>query len=289
MGGDAVVVGEAGAADGTRTLLVAGEPVRASEDHVVVAVERAKAARTIGRARGALADLEGRGSAKRGKAGRERSALASRGLSEVVALGDAARRPRPHGVSSSSRGSAMPGVRIHIGHATLDVDEVMDGVRFSLDPELRTPHMGTEPSMKLEQLTAGDLMVKDVVTVARHDSIRQAARLMTEHNDPLSRPLVPEAPAPRPGSGRTIEAIVVQVLCEGDLRVVDRLGSGDVLSEPAICVQRDAALLDCLRFMRNAGVRSAPVHHATTSDRRPHASPTRRPRAGDGGAVTRPM
>jgi hypothetical protein len=134
-GEEAVVVRDAGAADGTRTWLVAGEPVPVPQDPVVVAVERAKAARAIGRARGALADLEGRCDAKRGKTGRGQAVLATRALSEAVAL--AGRREvlsRTAFVVVS--GEALPGVVVQIGGAALELDEPMRGVRFSVDPEL---------------------------------------------------------------------------------------------------------------------------------------------------------
>jgi predicted transcriptional regulator len=115
--------------------------------------------------------------------------------------------------------------------------------------------------MMLEQLTAGDLMVKDVVTVGRHETVRRAAAIMTQHKIHC---LVVMPETVRRAPGVVTMKDVVQVLCEGDSRVVDRLRVADVMSEPAICVQRDAALLDCIRFMRNAGVRSSPVLHATT-------------------------
>ncbi|HEY4012841.1 MAG TPA: CBS domain-containing protein [Polyangiaceae bacterium] len=115
--------------------------------------------------------------------------------------------------------------------------------------------------MKLEQLTAGSIMVADVVTVGRHETVRRAAAIMTQHKIHC---LVVLPEDPRRALGVVTMKDVVQVLCEGDSHVVDRLRVADVLSEPAICVQRDAALLDCLRLMRNSGVRSAPVLHATT-------------------------
>jgi CBS domain-containing protein len=115
--------------------------------------------------------------------------------------------------------------------------------------------------MMLEQMTAGDLMVTDVVTVGRHQTVREAAAIMTERRIHC---LVVPPDDPRRALGVITMKDVVQVLCEGDSQVVDRLLVADVLSEPAICVQRDAAVLDCLRFMRSAGVRSSPVLHATT-------------------------
>jgi hypothetical protein len=133
-GEEAVVVREAGAADGTRTLLVAGEPARGTEDSVVVAVGRAKAARAIGRARGALDDFEGRSQAKRGKGGRGQAALATRALSDVVALAGR-REALARKAFVFVTGSALPGVRVQIGPFQFELEEPMHGVRFSLDPE----------------------------------------------------------------------------------------------------------------------------------------------------------
>jgi len=115
--------------------------------------------------------------------------------------------------------------------------------------------------MTLLELTAGDLMTHELVTIGRDVSLREAALVMSRREHHCL--LVPAAD-PKRAPGVITMKDVVQVLCEGDTRVVDKLFVRDVMTEPAICVQQGALVVDCIRLMRATGIRSAPVLQATT-------------------------
>jgi CBS domain-containing protein len=57
---------------------------------------------------------------------------------------------------------------------------------------------------------------------------------------------------------------IVQVLCDGDTDLLDQLHVADVVSRPAITVQEQFLIADCLRLMRMSGVRSMPVMRGLT-------------------------
>ncbi len=115
--------------------------------------------------------------------------------------------------------------------------------------------------MDLLELTAGDLMVRDLVVIGRDAPLQEAAALMAaKHHHCL---VVPNEDKRRFPGVVTMKDIV-QVLCEGDASVVGKLIVADVMTDPAICVQRDALIHDCIRLMRASGIRSAPVLHGTS-------------------------
>lgn len=115
--------------------------------------------------------------------------------------------------------------------------------------------------MMFDQLTAGDLMTKVLATIGPDETLREAASLMSARH--IHCLVVPPV-NPARSLGVVTMKDIVQVLCEGDAQAVDQLRVRDVMSDPAVCVQRDALVLDCLRLMRLAGIRAAPVLHATT-------------------------
>lgn len=115
--------------------------------------------------------------------------------------------------------------------------------------------------MTLMEHTAGDLMTKDLVTVDPDETLRAAAAMMSRGH---LHCLIVLPADPRRALGVITMKDIVQVLCEGDETMVDRLRVRDVMSDPAICVQRDAILLDCVRLMRTWGIRAAPVLAGTT-------------------------
>jgi CBS domain-containing protein len=114
--------------------------------------------------------------------------------------------------------------------------------------------------MSLKRLTAAQLMTEAPIMVDPNESLRSAARLMTEKH--LHCLLVPAEP------GRVVGVItskdIIQVLCESEVEMLDQLRVSDVMTAPALCVQEELLIEDCLRLMRMSGVRSVPVVRGLT-------------------------
>lgn len=114
--------------------------------------------------------------------------------------------------------------------------------------------------MSLKRLTASQLMTETPIMIEPDESLRSAARLMTEKH--LHCLLVPADP------GRVVGVItskdIIQVLCEGEVELLDQLRVKDVMTAPALCVQEELLIEDCLRLMRMSGVRSVPVVRGLT-------------------------
>ena len=110
--------------------------------------------------------------------------------------------------------------------------------------------------MSIANMKVEDLMVRQVVTIDAHATLREAARLM--HARRIHCVLVPAATPDGPVGVITIKDIV-QVLCEADVSVLDQLRVSDAVTTPAVSVQHKLAVVDCIRLMRLTGVRSAPV------------------------------
>lgn len=114
--------------------------------------------------------------------------------------------------------------------------------------------------MSLKRLTAAQLMTEAPIMVDPNETLRSAARLMTEKH--LHCLLVPAEP------GRVVGVItskdIIQVLCEGEVEMLDQLRVSDVVTAPALCVQEELIIEDCLRLMRMSGVRSVPVVRGLT-------------------------
>jgi CBS domain-containing protein len=109
--------------------------------------------------------------------------------------------------------------------------------------------------MSLKRTTAAHLMTPAPITIDAEQSLRSAARLLTEKH--LHCLLVPAEP------GRVVGVItskdIIQVLCEGEPELLDQLRVGDVMTAPAVCVTEELLIIDCLKLMRMSGVRSVPV------------------------------
>lgn len=114
--------------------------------------------------------------------------------------------------------------------------------------------------MSLNELTAAQIMTADPIMVDPSQTLRSAARLMTEKH--LHCLLVPTEP------GRAVGVItskdIIKVLCEVEPEMLDQLRVSDVMTAPALCVQEDQQIKDCLRLMRMGGVRSVPVVRGLT-------------------------
>jgi len=114
--------------------------------------------------------------------------------------------------------------------------------------------------MSIKRLTAAQLMTPAPVMVDPSQSLRSAARLMSEKH--LHCLLVPAEP------GRVVGVItskdIILVLCEREPDLLDQLRVADAMTQPALCVQEELTIEDCLRLMRMAGVRSVPVVRGLT-------------------------
>ena len=110
--------------------------------------------------------------------------------------------------------------------------------------------------MNLREMKAAALMSRDVLTIEPAEPLRAAAKLM---NDKHVHCLI--VPASRPGGCVGIVTVkdIIQILCDGESLLLDQLLVADAMSAPAISVQHEFSIADCLRLMRVAGVRSVPV------------------------------
>jgi len=109
--------------------------------------------------------------------------------------------------------------------------------------------------MNIKLLTAADLMTKHPLMIAPTASLSAAALILSQQK--LHCLLVPG------DGGRSIGVItskdIVQILCDGELELLELLHVSDAMTTPAITVQEQMLIVDCLRLMRMSGVRSVPV------------------------------
>jgi len=109
--------------------------------------------------------------------------------------------------------------------------------------------------MNIKQLVASDLMTRNPLTIAPTATLREAAVILSRQK--LHCLLVPG------DEGHCVGVItskdIVQILCEGEIELLDQLHVADAVTTPAITVQETFKIGDCLRLMRMSGVRSVPV------------------------------
>jgi CBS domain-containing protein len=108
--------------------------------------------------------------------------------------------------------------------------------------------------------TAGELMTSQVLSIDGHETLRAAAAKMDAHH--VHCLLVPPTERQR-CVGIITAKDIVQVLCEGEVGMLDHLLVTDAMTAPAVSLQREFLIADCLRLMRMSGVRSAPVLEGT--------------------------
>jgi CBS domain-containing protein len=108
----------------------------------------------------------------------------------------------------------------------------------------------------MKALRAAQLMTTDFATVDGNATLREAAALMIQRHV-HSLLVLPREPERCVG----VVAIkdIVQVLCDGEATLLDTLTVFDAVTMPAVSVQKDFLISDCLRLMRMSGVRSVPV------------------------------
>ncbi len=110
--------------------------------------------------------------------------------------------------------------------------------------------------MNIKALKAAQLMTTELATIDGTATLREAAALMTKRH--VHCLLVPPSDPERCVGVVTIKDIV-QVLCEGESVLLDQLRVSDAVTSPALSVQKDFLIGDCIRVMRMSGVRSVPV------------------------------
>jgi CBS domain-containing protein len=86
-------------------------------------------------------------------------------------------------------------------------------------------------------------MSRQLVTIDARATLRAAARLMHEHR--IHCLLVP-AESPDGPVGVITTKDIVQVLCDADVSVLDRLSVADAVTTPAFSVQHKLAVVDCI-------------------------------------------
>jgi CBS domain-containing protein len=120
--------------------------------------------------------------------------------------------------------------------------------------------MTCELSCDLRQLSAADAMNPRVHWGDMNENLREAAHRMAQHG---VRALLVRGEAPSDLPGIVTTKDVVSLLGRHDLSILDQLQVRDVMTRPAICVPRQANLLDCINLMRISGVRRVPVLDGT--------------------------
>lgn len=109
--------------------------------------------------------------------------------------------------------------------------------------------------MNMQHLCVGDLMRQGVRTVSEDVPLAEAARLM--HELQVSS-LVVEQENASDAFGILTRKDIVEALCS-EMPGLGPLLVRDVMTKPAITVAPELALSHCLRLMRMAGIRRAPV------------------------------
>jgi CBS domain-containing protein len=114
--------------------------------------------------------------------------------------------------------------------------------------------------MGVKLRTAAELMTANALVVEPSATLRTAARLMLERG--IHCLLVPAK------AGHSIGIItskdIVLILCDAEPELLDQLSVADAMTTPAISVQHNFLIGDCIRLMRMSGVRSVPVLNGLT-------------------------
>jgi CBS domain-containing protein len=110
--------------------------------------------------------------------------------------------------------------------------------------------------LNFDLVCARDLMTKKVVMAEPHESLRAAVTRMSEHriHGLLIRP-----ESPSRGLSILTGKDCIRVICDAGVSALDDLCVEDAMTRPAVTVPAELCIADCLRLMRLAGVRTAPV------------------------------
>jgi CBS domain-containing protein len=110
--------------------------------------------------------------------------------------------------------------------------------------------------MNVKQRTVGELMSRELITIAACETLRVAATLMHAHHIHC---LLIKPDRPRAAVGIITGKDIVQVLCDAEPALLDQLTVADAMSTPAVSVQKEFLIGDAIKLMRSSGVRSVPV------------------------------
>lgn len=110
--------------------------------------------------------------------------------------------------------------------------------------------------MNFDLVCAGDLMTKKIVMAEPHESLRAAVTRMSEHR---IHGLLIQPDSPARGISILTGKDCIRVICDAGEAALDELCVEDAMTRPAITVPAELCITDCLRLMRLAGVRTAPV------------------------------
>lgn len=110
--------------------------------------------------------------------------------------------------------------------------------------------------MSIEALCARDLMSSDVTLAKRNERLRAAIDRMREHSI-HSLLIAPECASE--GYSILTGKDCIDVLCDAGDEALDEIRVEDAMTRPAMTIPAALCIIDCLRMMRNAGIRTAPV------------------------------
>jgi CBS domain-containing protein len=113
--------------------------------------------------------------------------------------------------------------------------------------------------MDLEVVCARDWMTRKVVLAEPHESLRTAVVRMSENR---IHGLLVRPSAPQHGLSILTGKDCIRVICDAGEAALDDLCVEDAMTRPAVTVPAELCIADCLRLMRMAGVRTAPVLEA---------------------------
>ena len=106
-------------------------------------------------------------------------------------------------------------------------------------------------------MSAGEYCNRDVVVVAKTESVREAVNLMRSYHVGTVVVVEEQGATPVPVGILTDRDIVIEILAEDvDL---DSVNIGDVMTFDLVTVTEETKLLDAINLMRSKGVRRVPV------------------------------
>ncbi len=110
--------------------------------------------------------------------------------------------------------------------------------------------------MDFDLVCARELMTRKIVMAEPHESLRTAVTRMSEHR---IQGLLIRPESPSRGISILTGKDCIRVICDAGESALDDLCVEDAMTRPAVSVPAELCITDCLRLMRLAGVRTAPV------------------------------
>lgn len=106
-------------------------------------------------------------------------------------------------------------------------------------------------------MTAGEYCNRNVVITTKDESVQEAINLMRSHHVGDVVVVEKQDGSPLPVGILTDRDIVLEILAE-DVEL-DSVNIGDVMSYELHTVKEETKLLDCIKLMRDKGIRRLPV------------------------------